>query len=652
MSTTTFSKKHLEKKDGYYYIHCKEEEWHLDSSLPKEHFLTNTAYELFKKRVEKYPNENVFGYRQKLGEKFGEYQWLDGLVSLELIDSMASGIVGKLKLNKGDMCGIMTVNRYEWFIVQFAMQRQGIIPIPLYTTLGEQGLNYIIQQLHLKYLFCGSPVTKGLELIEMNPTMGLITFDDYSNIPIDIKHYNYNELLNYGRQHLIEPDLPSLNDTFSVIFTSGTSGKPKGVVHTHHSVNNAIYSFTTAGAVDAKDILLHKVYYSYLPSAHVFDQQITLTFIYGYGSVGFNSGKISMIVDDFKALKPTFLIAVPRVLQKIYNTFIETVQSSCLINTFYKVAYHYKRNAVINKSWNYINWDTLLFNRVKNMMGGRLEFILNGSAPLTPELYEWLRVATGANIIQGYGMTESFGGFSTMLPGLHDDNLTSVGSSCTDVIMRLASVPDMNYTIDNEIPSGEIQVKAEQLYKEYFNDEKQTKESFTEDGYFCTGDIGIVNYDGSLSIIDRKKNLFKLAQGEYIAVEPLEYIYSLSDYVSQCFVYGESTDTFIIAIIVPELVHFKKYLKETFNFEGSNDELKQFVKSKHVLDTFRKELEKHVRSKKVAGYEVVKNIYIELEPFNEANELATPSFKLRRIKIKEKYEGILTKMRQEVLNEF
>ncbi|KAL7719915.1 Long-chain-fatty-acid--CoA ligase [Entamoeba marina] len=309
-----------------------------------------------------------------------------------------------------------------------------------------------------------------------------------------------------------------------------------------------------------------------------------------------------------------------------------------MVNTLYKVAYYYKRNAVVNKSWNYINWDTILFNKIKAMMGGRLEIILNGSAPLTPELYEWLRIATGAQIFQGYGMTESFGGFCTAAPGLHDDNLTSIGSSCIDVKIRLASVPDMSYTVDCDSPAGEIQVKAGQIFKEYFNDEKQTKESFTEDGYLCTGDIGKINYDGSLSIIDRKKNLFKLAQGEYIAVEPLEYTYSLSDYVSQCYVYGESTDTFINAIIVPELAQFKKYLKETFNFEGNDEELKEFVKQKI--------------SKKVAGYEVVKNIYIELEPFNEANELATPSFKLRRPQIKQKYERILAEMRQEVLNNF
>ncbi|KAL7719916.1 Long-chain-fatty-acid-CoA ligase [Entamoeba marina] len=315
--STTFTTNHLEKKDGYLYLNCKREGWNTNCILQRDYFTESTAYELFKKRVEKHPEENVFGYRQKQDGKWSEYQWLNGLVSLELIDSMASGIIGKLKLQKGDMCAILTSNRYEWFVVQIAMQRQGIIPIFLYATLGKDSLDYIIKQLQLKYLFCGSPVTKGLELIEMNPTMGLVTFDDQTDIPVDIRHYNYNELLNYGRQHLIEPDLPQPDDTFSVIFTSGTSGKPKGVVHTHRSVNNAIFSFLTANCFSEEIVALHKVNYCYLPSAHVFDQQIALAFLYGYGSVGFNSGGISMVVDDLKALKPTFLIAVPRVLQKI-----------------------------------------------------------------------------------------------------------------------------------------------------------------------------------------------------------------------------------------------------------------------------------------------------------------------------------------------
>ncbi|EMD43609.1 long-chain-fatty-acid--CoA ligase, putative [Entamoeba histolytica HM-3:IMSS] len=647
--TTTFTKDHLKREKDCLYIGCKRNGWNSNCYISREEFSNQTGYSLLKKRVEKYPEENLWGYRSKVEGKWTDYQWINGTVALEMIDAMAAGIVNTLKVKKGERCGIITHNRYEWFVVQHAMNRQGIIPIFLYATLGADALDYIVKKMELKYLFCGTPIKTGLQLCEMNPTMGLITFDDTNDVPKSVKHFNYSELLNQGRQNPIDPDLPNPNDTFSIIFTSGTSGLPKGVVHTHISVNNAIYSFITANCFDPIKLAYKKINYCYLPSAHVFDQQIALAFMYGYGSVGFNSAGVASIVDDMKHLHPTFLIAVPRVLQKIYDKFIETVSTSCIANTLFKIAYYYKSNAVHNKSTTLINWDTVLFNKVKETLGGKLEIILNGSAPLTPELYDWLRVCTGAQIFQGYGMTESFGGFCTAAPGLHDDNLTSIGSACLDVNIRLVSIPEMDYSIEGESPAGEIQVKAGQIFKEYYDDEQQTKAAFTDDGFLCTGDIGRINYDGSLSIIDRKKNLFKLAQGEYIAVEPLENTYSLCPLVSQCFIYGESTDTFITAIIVPEMKEFTEFMKMKFNFEGTKEELQSFANLKEPKEAFRQELEKYVRTKNVPGYEVVRNIYIELTPFSEANGLLTPSFKSRRPQIKKKYATILTDLRQEIL---
>lgn len=649
MSKQVFTKDHLKMVGDTLHIGCKRQCWNTNCIYQRDYFSNNTGYTLFKNRVNKYPEENVWGFRSKVDSKWSDYNWINGTVALELIDSFAGGLINKLKLKKGEKCGIITHNRYEWFVVQIAMQRQGIIPIFLYATLGAESLDYIVKKMELKYLFCGTPLKTGLALVEMNPAMGLVTFDDTTEVPSDVRHYNYSDVLNLGRANPVEPDLPNPDDIFSVIFTSGTSGTPKGVVHTHKTVNNAIASFITANCFDPIECALHKIDYCYLPSAHVFDQQIALAFMYCNGAVGFNSGGIACVVDDMKHLHPTFMIAVPRVLQKIYDKFIETVSASCIANNIYKVAYYYKSRAVINKSTTLINWDAILFNKIKEMMGGKLEIILNGSAPLTPELYEWVRVCTGAQVFQGYGMTESFGGFCTAAPGLHDDNLTSVGSACLDVDIRLVSVPDMDYNVDAEVPTGEIQVKADQIFKNYYDDEKQTAAAFTEDGYLCTGDIGRINYDGSLSIIDRKKNLFKLAQGEYISVEPLEYTYTLSPLVSQCFVSGESTDTFITAIVVPEFKEFADFMKQKFNFDGTKEELQKFANEKEPREAFRKELETHVRSKNVPGYEVVRNIYIELEPFSEKNDLLTPTFKLRRPQIKKRYSEVLNRIRKEVL---
>ncbi|ELP93982.1 long-chain-fatty-acid--CoA ligase, putative [Entamoeba invadens IP1] len=648
-----YSMNHITVEGDKLNFECKKEKWNTNCYFTQHDADTKTPYELLEARVKRFPEEPVFGYREKKDGKYQDYEWLNGINVMELVDAVAGGLVNLLQLKKGDTCGLMTRNRYEWYILQFAMERQGIIPIPLYGTFGLDALDFIIKKLQVKFLFC-SPVNKGVELVQRNPQLRLVSFD--TAIPKDVieermEIFTYSQILEFGRKNPVEKDLPNIDDTYSVIFTSGTSGNPKGVVHTHRTINNAVWSFCSCGYFDPDVILKGRVNYSYLPSAHVYDQQIVLSFTYGYGSTGFNSGGIPMMVDDFKYLHPTFLITVPRVLQKIYDKFIEKVNESCISSTIYKVAYYYKSNAVKNNTTTLVNWDAIIFDKIKDMLGGKLDVVLNGSAPLTQDLFQWLRTCTGAKIFQGYGLTESFGGFCTAAPGLHDDNHTSVGSPCIDCHMRLVSIPEMEYDVTNAEPTGEIQIKAAQIFKEYFQDELMTKSVFTDDGYFCTGDVGRINYDGSISIIDRKKNLFKLAQGEYIAVEPLENLYCLNNLVQNIFIYGESTDDFIVAIVVPEQKDFEEFMAHTCGYQGTSfADYSAFAAKKSVKLALMRELETHARGKGVPGYEIVKNIFVETTPFSEANDLLTPSFKLRRPQIKKRYAQVLSSLRTQVLN--
>jgi len=408
-----------------------------------------------------------------------------------------------------------------------------------------------------------------------------------------------------------------------------------------------------AAGIFVNNPLKEMTYFCYLPSAHVLDQEVFYACVCSGGKIAFISAGISSLVDDLKYSKPSFLIAVPRVLQKIYEKFNETMsQAGYIANAIYNTAYYYKRNAVINNSWNYIDWDYWVFNKIHEIYGGKLQIIMNGGAPLTPDLYEWLRVTSGAVVLQGYGLTETFGGLCSSLPGMTDLNVLNVGSVCPTVSVRLVSVPEMNYTVDDDLPSGEIQIKADQNFKEYYKQPELTQQAFTEDGYFCTGDIGRVCPDGSLSIIDRKKNLFKLAQGEYIAVEPLENKYCDVPLVSQIFIYGESSDVFIVGIIVPELPELKRILIELNKINESTTK-EEIFKISNELETRKQILTtiiNKVKGMNVPHYELIKNVYFESEGFSTENDLMTPSFKLKRIPLKKKYGNILKELREEVYN--
>ncbi|KAL7714898.1 Long-chain-fatty-acid--CoA ligase [Entamoeba marina] len=609
-------------------IEVQPQFWKYGEQEELDYMQNHTTYEVIKRRCENNPNSDFMGYRKREGKKYiGDYIWLSNKEILQLVDELASGLVSKYNLKKGDFCGIMSGNRYEWYVAQFAMQRHGIIPIPLYTTLGVEAIDYIIQNLNLKYVFC-SINQHVLDMVERNKDLALITFDDDDETPLEITPTRFSELISIGKD-----------------------GVPKGAVHTFRSAANAAYVINCANAFKEEPIK-SQTFFSYLPSAHCFDQQVCHAFFYGGGRVGFISGGIQTLMEDIQFCKPTFFIAVPRVLQKIYDKFNQTISSSSfLTKSVYNVAYHYKKNAILNNSWNYINWDSIVFNKVHEVLGGKIRYIFNGGAPLNEDLYEWLRVCSGAIVLQGYGLTETFGGCCCSLPEMTDLNVLNVGSVCPNVSIRLQSVPDMKYTVNDKEPSGEIQIRSIQNFIEYYHNEEATKNAFTDDGYFCTGDIGKICKDGSLAIIDRKKNLFKLAQGEYIAVDPLENKYSSITLVEQCFIYGESTETFIIAVIVPELNELKKLMhKEGIEFDNIKDVSKE-INEKGLRKKIMNHIVEQVKQMNIPGYEIIKNVYFEHEAFSTDNNLMTPSFKLKRPELKEKYGEILKRLIEEVKQE-
>lgn len=669
---------------------------------------THTAYECIKKRCEEYPDDDFFGYREmKDGKPKGEYIWLKNNVILEQIDSLSNAIMNKFKLKKGDAIGFISKNRYEWYVAQFAMQKNGIIPVPLYATLGEESIDYIIDLMKIKIVF-GSLDKTILKLAERNDTLHFVLFDmgNWSNeqeIENDMKNETvvkrtegknenemkfemsdeqrmkvmktlktlevnmkleinenfrkncelYEDLLNEGRKMKYESTLPSMNDICIIIFTSGTSGTPKGAIHTFKTFSRGITSINEV-EIFSECPIREETVFSYLPSAHVLEQQTSQAFMYGGGKVGFNAGGIPGLVEDLKLCKPTYFACVPRVLQKIYDMFLmKKNQMSCIVRTIFDIAYANKRNAIVNGTKPIINWDSFVFNKVSENFGGKLKFIFNGGAPLTPELYEWARVCTCSFVMQSYGMTEACGGCVTCLPNMNDPNILSCGFPCDEVGIRLSSVEEMNYLITNKEVCGEIEMKGGPIFTGYYQNDVANKESFTEDGWFKTGDIGRVAEDGSLQIIDRKKNLFKLAQGEYIAVEPLEGKYDSMNLIGQSFIFGDSTDTFIVGVIVPDVQNMKKWFEEKnikLDDEKSLVEMCKKLNSKEIKKQIMADIIAYMKNLGIPHYELIRNVFFYHEAFSTENDLLTPSFKLKRMNLKKFFEKELIQLRKEVKN--
>ncbi|KAL7719084.1 Long-chain-fatty-acid CoA ligase [Entamoeba marina] len=599
---------HVHKEGELVYVDCKEKfHIHRTGKESFETYTNSTSYELFERRCLAYPKADVLGYKVKgTNGKYDNnspFLWYSGEQALNKANAISCGIKSYFKVKKGDMVGIFVPNRAEWVIVAEALHRIGVIPVPLYATLGIESINYIIRTTNISLIIVTSEtIAKADELDPAEPESELKFMYLDPQVPFNAKRHevkSVDEIIEIGNQNPSDKDLPKPDDIYAVFFTSGTSGVPKGVVHSYRSFHSACLCFNSLNIFDKENVCLNRTTYSYLPLAHVFEHEVCFFFVYGYGRVAFNCGGLGCLLSEIQECQPDHLIAVPRVLQRVKMAMDAYIASS--------------------------NFVSRIITPPSTLLGKKLKSIINGSAPLTKQLYDYLRTnLPNTHVLQGYGSTETFGGICCNTPGLHDPEILSIGSPMLNGQFRIRSVPDLGYLTSNEPPTGELEIKSTNNFICYYKNPDLTSASYTDDNFFMTGDIVRLNTDGSVSIIDRKSNLIKLAQGEFVAVEAVESSL-IGPMIAQAFVHGVSTDSFVVAVIVPTA-------------EGAK------LSEHELFDVVVSELTK----KSFPSFSIPKAIYIEHTPFSEDNDLLTPSMKLRRANLKKKYVAEVDQLRAKV----
>jgi long-chain acyl-CoA synthetase len=342
------------------------------------------------------------------------------------------------------------------------------------------------------------------------------------------------------------------------------------------------------------------------------------------------------------------------VFSKIYQRILATVEEkSCIIKWFFHKAFNAQALAIRNKKPVDEGNDAKVFAPIRAKLGlDRVRLIVSGAAPCPPYVMEFLRViCKGAEILQGYGMTETAAGISIVSMG--DITIGHCGPPCLCNEVKLRDVPEMNYLHTDANPRGEIMVRGPNIFAGYYKNEKATNETIEAGGWLATGDIGRFNPNGTLSIIDRKKNIFKLSQGEYIAAERVETIYGKSPAVGQVWVYGNSYKSFVLAAVVPSSDWTRAKATELGFWKGEegrpSDE--KFIAAFKALytgpnaATMKKHLfdEMNKQNSNLKGFEKVKDIIVEadvdktLAGFTIENDCLTPSFKLKRPQLLKKY---------------
>lgn len=615
-----------------------------------------TLHELFQDSVKKYGKERLLGWRPINEEtgKAGPYQWLSFDETAKKVDAVASGLAG-LGLGAGDRIGVYGVNCCEWMIAMQACNRMSYECVPLYDTLGENAVEYIINHSGAVLSFCEgkklpllAKAAKGLDVAQFKHVVYWGKADAAAAEALKalgITVTSFDELLAAGEAKPAAPVPPKPDDYCTIMYTSGTTGDPKGVLLKHSAVVatvNSLIAFlndVAEASVGVGDTLL-----SYLPLAHIFDRTAEEMHIALGAAIGYWQGNTALLVDDIGALKPSIFIGVPRVYDRIYSGIIDKINDAggvkkLLFNWgFARKLFYLKQGFKSDKAAPL--FDRLVFSKVKQRLGGNVKLIVSGGAPLAPHVEEFLKVAMCSPVVQGYGLTETCAASCIAVPddwAMHGTN--GPCTPCTE--LRLESVPEMNYdaTSDDE-PAGEVLLRGPQLFSGYYKAPEKTAEVLDADGWFHTGDIGRITKEGALKIVDRKKNIFKLSQGEYIAVEKLEAIYKKSPSVEQVWVYGNSFKSTLVAVLVPKADAITAWGKA----QGKSGSVAELCKDPAAQQWILDELRATGKDNKTKGFEAIKAVLLEPEQFSVENDCLTPTFKFKRPQLQKRYQAEIDAM--------
>lgn len=606
-----------------------------------------TLHDNFVRSVETFRDYKYLGTRIRVDGTVGEYKWMTYGEADSARSAIGSGLVFH-GITKGSCVGLYFINRPEWLIVDHACSAYSYTSVPLYDTLGPEAVKYIVNHAILQAIFC-VPQTLNILLSFLSelPSVRLIVVvggvdDQIPSLPstTGVEVISYLKLLSQGQSSLQPFCPPNPDDVATICYTSGTTGTPKGAVLSHGN-----FIANIAGVSVGTKLYPSDVYISYLPLAHIYERANQVMMVYFGGASGFYQGDNLKLMDDLSVLRPTIFCSVPRLYNRIYAGITNAVKTSgALRERLFNAAYNAKKQAIMSGKNPSPMWDRLVFNKIKEKLGGRVRYMISGASPLSPDVMDFLRVCFGCRVLEGYGMTESTCVISSMD---ETDNLTGhVGSPNPACEIKLVDVPEMNYTSEDQpYPRGEICVRGPIVFQGYFKDEVQTREAVDEDGWLHTGDIGLWLSAGRLKIIDRKKNIFKLAQGEYIAPEKIENVYAKCKFGAQCFVYGDSLNSSLVAVVSVD----PDVLKAWAAAEGIKyEDLGQLCNDPRARAAVLADMDALGRAAQLRGFEFAKAVTLVLEPFTMENGLLTPTFKIKRPQAKEYFAQAIANMYAEL----
>lgn len=585
--------------------------------------------------------------------EMSDYKYWTYTQLLEEVSKMSNGLA-ELGLTKETRFNIYSATKPSWQVMAHACSRRSITFATAYDSLGVAGLEHSINEPEAVGIFTNANLLKTLAaIISKAPTLKYVIYDEEADESIvknirdarpDIRIITYDELRQLGETKAHEIIKPDPSDIACIMYTSGSTGAPKGVLLSHLNLVSSVAGVRTLLYEFMSE---NESVIAYLPLAHILEFIVELTSLsmgvkIGYGSIKtLTETSMRNCSGDIKTFKPSVMIGVPAVWELIRKGILAKVKAGGkLKQSIFNAALAVKKSSLLNRIGGGL-MDTVVFNQVREQTGGNLRYAISGGAALSKETQEFLSKAL-VSVLQGYGLTESCGMCAILSPTYMQYECVGVPVPSTEI--KLVDAPETGYLSTNQPnPQGEVWIRGPSVSRGYFKRDDITKESMTEDGWFKTGDIAQWNQDGTLSIIDRKKNLVKLAGGEYIALEKLESIYKSCSLVANLCVHADASANRPMAIV---FVHEKNLAVacEELKIGESGRSISQMCHDEEVEKLVLKELLLTGRKAGFKPLELLQSIVLTDEEWTPQNGLVTAAQKLNRKMILDHYAEAVKKV--------
>ncbi|MES2836475.1 MAG: long-chain fatty acid--CoA ligase [Bacteroidota bacterium] len=587
-----------------------------------ENISNSRLFDLMFRWNEKFPKQDALGCKEK-----GTWKTFSTTDFIDYSNNLAYGLLN-LGLQKGDKIALIANNRPEWNFADMAMQMAGIISVPIYPTISETDLQFILNDAEIKYAFVSTKeladkvkkAASGLSFFK-----GTYCFDKVS----DEKHYS--ELIENGKANKKEKELEEIKKSIlntelvSLLYTSGTTGTPKGVMLSHRNLASNSYAVRNLAPFKPDWKAL-----SFLPLNHVYERMLCYVYM-SQGVSIYYAENLETIGDNLKEVKPQMFVTVPRLLEKVYDKIVAkgTELTGIKKKLFFwalDLGLRYELNGA-NGWWYEFQLkiaNILIFSKWREALGGNVVAVASGGAALQPRLARVFNAAK-ITVLEGYGLTETSPVVAVNNFEPNSIRFGTVGPVIEGVEVKLAE-------------DGEICVKGPNVMMGYYNRPDATAEVMDSEGWFRTGDIGIFEEGRFLKITDRKKEIFKTSGGKYITPQSIENKLKESRFIEQVCVIGEN-QKFAAALVVPAFVFLKEWCERKGITYSNNAEL---CANEQVKSRIMQEVEE--ANKTLAQYETIKKIELISEEWSIEKGELTPKMSMKRKAIMKKHDDLVNKI--------